>query len=68
VFNANAAVDEEYDEIIITGVPDIQQKIIGGVHGDVGTVAVTVNSIPKVLLASPGLKVMKDLPPCAAVP
>jgi len=68
IFNANAALDEEYDEIIITGVPDIQQKIIGGVHGDVGTVAVTVNSIPKVLLASPGLKVMKDLPPCARVP
>jgi len=67
VFNANAAVEEEYDEIIITGVPDIQQKIIGGVHGDVGTVAVTVNSIPKVLQASPGLKVMKDLPPCAMI-
>lgn len=67
VFNANAAVDEEYDEIIITGVPDIHQKIIGGVHGDVGTVAVTVNSIPQVMRASPGLKVMKDLPPCASV-
>jgi 2,4-diaminopentanoate dehydrogenase len=67
VFNANAAVEDEYDEIIITGVPDIQQKIIGGVHGDVGTVAVTVNSIPKVLQASPGLKIMKDLPPCAAI-
>ncbi len=67
VFNAHAAVDEEYDEIAITGVPDIHQKILGGVHGDIGTVAVTVNSIPKVYLSSPGLKVMKDLPPCAAV-
>jgi hypothetical protein len=67
VFNAHAAVEEEYDEIFITGVPDIHQKIIGGVHGDIGTVAVTVNSIPKVFQASSGLKVMKDLPPCAAI-
>ncbi|MBD3414253.1 MAG: dihydrodipicolinate reductase [Candidatus Aminicenantes bacterium] len=68
VFNANAAVDEEFDEIIIKGVPDIHQKILGGVHGDVGTVAVTVNAIPKVIQASPGLRTMKDLPPCARVP
>jgi len=67
VFNANAAVDEEYDEIIINGVPYIQQRIIGGVHGDVGTVAVTVNSIPQVIKASPGLKLMKDLPPCPVI-
>lgn len=62
-FCANAAVDEEYDEIIIEGKPDIHQKIIGGVHGDVGTVAVTVNTIPRAVEASAGLKVMKDLPP-----
>lgn len=66
-FNAHAAVEEEYDEIFINGVPDIHQKIIGGVHGDIGTVAVTVNSIPQVIQTSPGLKVMKDLPPCSAV-
>lgn len=68
VFKAHAGVKEECDEIFIHGVPDIHQKIIGGVHGDIGAVAVTVNSIPKALLASPGLKCMKDLPPCARVP
>jgi hypothetical protein len=62
-FSANAAVDEEYDEIIIEGEPRIQQKIIGGVHGDIGTVAVTINTIPKVVEAAPGLMLMKDLPP-----
>jgi len=66
-FSAHAAVDEEYDEIYIKGAPDIYQKIIGGVHGDIGTVAVTINSIPKVLHAASGLKTMKDLPPCAAI-
>jgi 4-hydroxy-tetrahydrodipicolinate reductase len=66
-FNANANVDEEYDEIIIEGIPAIREKIIGGVHGDIGTVAVTVNTIPRVVEAPAGVKVMKDLPPPAAV-
>ncbi len=62
-FSANAGVDEEYDEILITGEPNIHQKIIGGVHGDIGTVAVTINSIPRVVSAPAGLVLMKDLPP-----
>ncbi len=66
-FSANAAVDEEYDEVIIEGRPRIQQKIIGGVHGDIGTVAVTLNTIPRAVHARPGLAVMKDLPPPSAV-
>ncbi|UCE21314.1 MAG: Gfo/Idh/MocA family oxidoreductase [Candidatus Aminicenantes bacterium] len=66
-FCANAAVEEEYDEIIIEGEPKIHQKIIGGVHGDIGTVAVTVNTIPRAVEAPPGIVVMKDLPPPNAV-
>jgi 4-hydroxy-tetrahydrodipicolinate reductase len=62
-FCANAAVDEEYDEIIIQGEPNIHQRIVGGVHGDIGTVAVTINTIPRTISAPAGLKVMKDLPP-----
>ena len=61
-FIANALVQEEYDAISIEGVPNVNQKIIGGVHGDVGTVAVVLNMIPKVLNAAPGLATMKDLP------
>ena len=63
VFNANAAVDEEYDEIVIEGEPNVHEKIIGGVHGDIGTVAVTINTIPRAVEASAGIKLMKDLPP-----
>ncbi len=62
-FCANAAVDEEYDEVIIKGEPNIHEKIMGGVHGDIGTVAVTINTIPRAIDAPAGLKVMKDLPP-----
>ena len=61
-FFAYAGVEEEYDEVIIEGTPRLYERIIGGVHGDVGTVAVTVNIIPKAIEASPGIKTMKDLP------
>ncbi|MFQ6069176.1 MAG: dihydrodipicolinate reductase [Candidatus Aminicenantales bacterium] len=67
-FNANAAISEEYDEIIIIGEPNIHQRIIGGVHGDTGTVAVAVNTLPRAVEVSPGLRLMKDLPLPSATP
>jgi len=48
--------------IVIDGVPPINLTIKGGVHGDIATAAVVVNSIPRVLNAKPGLATMKDLP------
>jgi len=59
---------EEYDSITIEGVPSIHMKIAPCVHSDIGTVAMIVNSIPKVINAQPGLVTMKDLPiPSAAL-
>ncbi|MGQ9460743.1 MAG: NAD(P)H-dependent amine dehydrogenase family protein [Candidatus Bathyarchaeaceae archaeon] len=59
---------EEYDSITIEGVPSIHMKIDPCVHGDIGTVAMIVNSIPKVINAQSGLVTMKDLPiPSAAL-
>jgi len=58
---------EEYDSITIEGVPSIYMKIAPCVHGDIGTVAMVVNSIPKVINAQPGLVTMKDLPIPSAV-
>ncbi len=67
-FIANAGVKQEYDEIEIKGEPDIHEKILGGVHGDTGTVSMTINTIPKTIAAVPGLKVMSELPaPCATL-
>ncbi|MFX0008314.1 MAG: hypothetical protein ACFFAV_16510 [Candidatus Hermodarchaeota archaeon] len=64
-FIAYAGDHEEYDSVIIEGNPNIYQKIIGGVHGDVGTAAMVANLIPRVVEAKPGLLTMKDLPvPC----
>jgi 4-hydroxy-tetrahydrodipicolinate reductase len=62
VFKAFIGVEEEYDAISIKGIPDIYEKITPCVHGDYGTVAIIVNSIPKVINAEPGLKTMRDLP------
>jgi hypothetical protein len=52
---------EEYDAITIEGVPTIKQRIQPCIHGDIGTVAMVVNSIPKVIVAPAGLLMMKDV-------
>ena len=53
---------ESYDSTEIEGVPNLSMKIAGGVHGDIATTSIAVNSIPKVLDAPPGLHTMRTLP------
>jgi hypothetical protein len=53
---------ESYDSVEVAGNPPLSMKIAGGVHGDVATASITVNSIPKVLAAPPGLHTMRSLP------
>jgi 2,4-diaminopentanoate dehydrogenase len=53
---------ESYDQVEIVGSPNIKSKIAGGVHGDVATASITVNSIPKILQVAPGLHTMRDMP------
>ena len=52
---------ESYDAVRITGTPALSMKIAGGVHGDIATASITVNSIPKILAAQPGLRTMRDM-------
>jgi len=52
---------ESYDSVEIEGSPKLSMKMAGGIHGDVATASIVVNSIPKVLDASPGLHTMRDL-------
>lgn len=52
---------ESYDAVRVAGNPPLSMKIAGGVHGDVATAAITVNSIPKILRAAPGLRTMRDM-------
>jgi hypothetical protein len=53
---------ETFDSVDIEGSPNLSMKIAGGIHGDVATASIAINSIPKVLQASPGLHTMRDLP------
>jgi hypothetical protein len=53
---------ESYDQVEITGSPALTSKVQGGVHGDIATTAIVVNSIPKVLEVAPGLHTMRDMP------
>jgi 4-hydroxy-tetrahydrodipicolinate reductase len=53
---------ESYDAVTIEGNPRVTSKVIGGLHGDVATASITVNSIPKVLRVTPGLRTMADMP------
>jgi hypothetical protein len=53
---------ESYDSVQITGSPAITSKVAGGVHGDIATASIVVNSLPKILDVPPGLHTMRDMP------
>jgi 4-hydroxy-tetrahydrodipicolinate reductase len=60
-----AAIGQEgpHDRVVIQGEPPIDMVIPGGVHGDVATCAIVLNSIPRILKAPPGLHTMATIPP-----
>ncbi|HET9263793.1 MAG TPA: hypothetical protein VFO14_12140 [Vicinamibacterales bacterium] len=53
---------ESFDAVHVAGSPELKMRIAGGVHGDVATASIAVNSIPKVLDVAPGLHTMRDMP------
>jgi len=53
---------ESFDAVTVEGNPRITSKVSGGLHGDIATASITVNSIPKILRVSPGLRTMADMP------
>jgi hypothetical protein len=53
---------ESFDAIQIEGSPALRMKIDGGVHGDIATASIAVNSLPKILAVAPGLHTMRDMP------
>jgi 2,4-diaminopentanoate dehydrogenase len=55
------------DYIEIKGTPDVSFAGSPEIPGGVGTVALSVNMIPKVINASPGLMTMADLPVPSAI-
>jgi len=53
---------ESYDAVEIVGSPPLKMKLAGGVHGDIATASIVVNSLPKILDVAPGLHTMRDMP------
>jgi hypothetical protein len=53
---------ESFDSVEITGSPALRTKTAGGVHGDIATTSIVVNSLPKILEVPPGLHTMRDMP------
>lgn len=58
-----AGASNPVDEVSLEGVPEIKMKVPGGIHGDIATPAITVNSSQRVLQASPGLLTLLDIYP-----
>ena len=53
-------VDEAGDFVHLRGERDVEMAV-QGIHGDLATAAVVVNSLPRVVEAAPGLLTMKDI-------
>jgi 4-hydroxy-tetrahydrodipicolinate reductase len=66
-FEASVGAPESYDAVYITGIPNMEVSIKGGVHGDIATAAIVVNSVHRVIDADPGLLIVKDLPIVSAL-
>lgn len=62
IFRAAIGEENPHDTIHIEGEPSFQSTIEGGINGDIATAAITVNTIPSVLIMEPGLKTMLDIP------
>jgi 4-hydroxy-tetrahydrodipicolinate reductase len=62
VFRAAIGEPDPEDTVEITGTPSIRSTVPGGVNGDVATCAITLNAIPRLLEAGPGLHTMTDIP------
>lgn len=52
---------EDYDEVVIDGEPPLKWRNEYGTAGDIATAAMVINMIPRILRASPGLLMMKDI-------
>ncbi|CAN5492753.1 oxidoreductase [soil metagenome] len=62
LFRAAVGEERSYDRITINGMPDIRTEIGDGVNGDVATCSITVNAVKSIVLCTPGLKTMLDIP------
>jgi hypothetical protein len=68
VFRAAIGEPDARDQIIIDGDPPVDLTIRGGLHGDVSTSAVVLNSVRSLLAAPPGLHTMSTIAMAGCTP
>ena len=61
-FQAAIGQDNPHDRVRLDSDPKIDMTIAGGVHGDVATSAITLNTVPAIIAAKPGLHTMATVP------
>jgi len=66
-FQAAIGQADPHDRCVIDGEPPLDVVIPGGVHGDTATCAITLNSLPRLMEAAPGLHTMATIPPIRVV-
>lgn len=54
-------LDDPRDEVILDGEPGLS-SVVRGLHGDVATAAVVVNSLGRLRVAAPGLRTVDEIP------
>jgi hypothetical protein len=69
-FVAAIGLEDPHDRVIVHGDPPVDLVWKGGVHGDVATSAIVLNSIRPLLASAPGLHTMATIPlvRCAQAP
>jgi 4-hydroxy-tetrahydrodipicolinate reductase len=67
-FQASIGCPDPHDRVIVDGVPNIDLVWKGGVHGDIATSAITLNSIASLRAAAPGLHTMATIPLVSCTP
>jgi 4-hydroxy-tetrahydrodipicolinate reductase len=67
-FEASIGLADPHDRVIVDGVPAIDVRWDGGVHGDIATSAITLNTIAPLRKSPPGLHTMATIPLVACTP
>jgi 4-hydroxy-tetrahydrodipicolinate reductase len=62
-FQAAIGQHDPYDRVLVEGEPRVDVVIPGGVHGDIATSSIVINTLPRVLEAKPGLHTMATIAP-----
>ena len=62
IFQAAIGQSDPQDRVIVDGEPRLDVVFRGGVHGDVATSAMALNSVTPLLASNPGLHTMASIP------